>query len=116
MPYQWAFDHKPFLTYFLYGLLANIKIPLDIFAIFALFWLMSTVFVIYFFVIEKKVSIIEVFCSIFACVVITRLFSGNTELIYNLFAIISIVMLLNFKDRRVSYMFSSLMAFLAVSV
>ena len=98
MPYDFVFDHKPFLTYFVYGILDFFSgSNLNIFSVFGALCLMAFSRVLHGKLDGKKLPLSIVFLFLACAYVITMRSSGNTEVVYVPLSIVA-VLLLTLKD------------------
>ena len=90
LPYDVVFEHKPFLTYFLYGPLAFIDTRLNIFTLYAAVWIAISVFVARQVLLGKSASFASVALCLILAAQLGRVLNGNTELPVTVFAFLAI--------------------------
>lgn len=116
MPYSFAFDHKPFLTYIFYGLLAPFQsFPYNRYTIFSVFMILMTVLMIRKLSIERGLSILFSIFLVGMASHRTISYSGNTEYICMFFSVFSVLLLI-YKKNIWGVIFSSVLSCVAFNV
>lgn len=116
LPYGSVFDHKPFLTYFLYGPLTFLDGRINVFAIFSALWLLILALVSHLLLLDRSKSFLLVLFVLGLATLGNVSFTGNTEIVYVPLELLSVGLALRSGDRPSWLLFSAAAAVAAVSV
>lgn len=116
LPYGLIFDHKPFLTYFLYGPLAFLNSSLNIFALFSVVWLLVLASIVHTFLLMRTVPFLLTLFVLSVATLGNVSYSGNSEIVYVPFELLSVGLALGSANRPVWLVFSAAAAVAATSV
>lgn len=116
LPYDYAFDHKPFLTYFMYGPLAFFEGPQNIFAIFSLVCLIIISKIIHVVFLSRSMPFLLILFIMSVATIWNVSYSGNTEIVYISLQFLSLGFALRSKDQPTKLIASAAFAVAAVNV
>ena len=117
LPYGEVFDHKPFLTYFIYGLLAYNPLETNIFALFGLLCTFLTSVFARRLLLARQVALPAVFLAMFVAAhqrAVQQ--SANTEVLLVLLAFIAVGLLLRPGQQKSDFLFSAIAAVSAINI
>lgn len=116
MPYDYIFDHKPFLIYFFYGPLGLLESKINVFALFSVFWLLAISIVIYTILFKKRVPFLLILVLSICATFGTVSFSGNSEVVFVTLELLAIGLAFHSMDRPFLFILSAVTAVAAVNI
>lgn len=117
MPYHFAFDHKPVLTYFFYGPLAWLDgWGINRYALLTLVFLCLTSYAVYRLAARRRVPYVVILVLFAGSTLHNIGYSGNTEVIFVFFEILSVLILLSSNDRSLPFALSAIFAAISFNI
>lgn len=116
LPYGLVFDHKPFLTYFLYGPLAFVDVRVNVFALFSVVWLVILAWIVHRVLLGRSKPFLLVLFVLGLATVGNVALTGNTEIVYVPLELLAVGLALGSAGRPGWFVASAAIAVAAVSV
>lgn len=116
LPYNLVFDHKPFLTYLLYGPLAFIDIRWNVFVLFSVIWMIILAWIVYALLLKRSLPLLVVLFVMVVSTLGNVAFSGNTGIVYVPLELLAVGLALGSNGRPAWFALSAAAAVAAINV